>query len=227
MQKYFTLNPSKTLLALVATMAISPAVFAQEADESGGQSTATVSESSANSANALNGLSFAAGYSFANEIQLKSPAAGEFKYETDSAPSLAARFGMPLANDLSLLLGGTYEFERKINSVTRNGSTFKLGNDKPGFSILLVEPNIAYSLTKQIFAFGGANYPVVFRTGQWSSGFESRGELGAQLGVGYLPIERLSVELLYRTMNMTFESASEKTEYVRSWGPQLRMSYTL
>lgn len=212
---------------LVALTSISGMDRAKGQDELAGQSTAAGPTTSKTGANPLNSFSIAAGYSFADQISAKSAGSSDIEtYKAEGAPSLSARYGLEVAKNLSVLMGGTFEFSRKIKSVSVAGSTSDTGDSKPAYSALLIEPNLAYSLTQQIFAFGGANYPVIFKSGDWGN-TSIRGDLGAQVGVGYVPVDRVSVELLYRTMNMTLQNGDQKSDYARSWGPQLRMSYSL
>jgi opacity protein-like surface antigen len=95
----------------------------------------------------------------------------------------------------------TFEMQRASQGLVGNGGGLNVKGvyDKaPANSLLTTALNGNYSIGESFYLFGGLNFPFIFTSGDQSM----TGQMGYQVGAGYVMTENISVDAQYRTLKM-------------------------
>ena len=154
------------------------------------------------------GINIYGGYSLADKTDIKigSITAAD---TIGGALGLGVEYSDKINEKWGFALGGTYFLDRTFTSYVQSnfpGTTFIYADPKPKLSTVVLYANAKFSLSKDSYFLGGANYHIPI-TSNINSGTKINGKLGFQFGVGYQLSKNLNIEGLYRILNIDFKSS--------------------
>lgn len=120
---------------------------------------------------------------------------------TSATGGLSLRWNYTRTRDLGFTLGASYDFPRKFEQsliATANGS-FDVGNTftrNEALALVSTEANATFGLNDKFYGYGGVNYsvPILENT----TTMQASGDLGLQVGAGYMVNSSLAIEGGYR-----------------------------
>lgn len=153
----------------------------------------------------LKGFSVFAAYSLADEAKY-SVSGIDATAEANKAFGLGAEYHYSLIKytdglPIDIVPGLAYQFKRTVDKVkASNGNQFVYNGSKPDFSLVLPFINAQYNLTQSVGAFLGVNYSLPYENN--FQGTKLKSKLGYQLGATASVMENISVDALYRWVNL-------------------------
>lgn len=133
-------------------------------------------------------------------------------YDVDRSLGVGISYLQVETNSWGYQVGGFYETQRELKSVTFSGSGGTISGSitgvRPKLSFLVAEMNAVYRFNQVYIPFGfNVSSPML----EDGDGANAKGNLGVQVGVGFFLNKRVLLDVFVRTIGMTLAASSGTT----------------
>lgn len=150
---------------------------------------------------------------------------GETKLEGQPALGLGLRYMNVRKGKVGVSAGALYEGNRTVKTLYSNGEATPVPQEIK-YNSNILELSLTHGNSPNSYIFGGMNYPVIVST----SGFEGVdvvGQIGGQVGLGFILPSKFIFEGAFRTQNYIVSTKTQSTDQARLWGVVFNIGYTL